>query len=38
MSEHKFVVGERVLFLPDWFIDPATEGHPISHQERTGRA
>jgi hypothetical protein len=26
MSEHKFVVGQRVLFLPDWFIDPMTEG------------
>jgi hypothetical protein len=26
MSEHKFVVGQRVLFLPDWFIDPTTEG------------
>jgi hypothetical protein len=26
MSEHKFVVGQRVLFLPDWFIDPKTEG------------
>jgi hypothetical protein len=26
MSEHKFVVGQRVRFLPDWFIDPTTEG------------
>jgi hypothetical protein len=26
MSEHKFVVGQRVQFSPDWFIDPATEG------------
>ena len=26
MSEHKFVVGQRVQFLPDWFIDPTTEG------------
>jgi hypothetical protein len=26
MSEHKFIVGQRVQFSPDWFIDKSTGG------------
>jgi hypothetical protein len=26
MSEHKFVVGQRVQFSPDWLLDKTTEG------------